>query len=235
MCRLDSYLVEQGFVESRNKAAELIKAGAVEVNGFVTTKLSYKVENPNIVINEKIYISRAGKKLELFLDEINFCVTGRECLDVGSSTGGFVQVLLDGGAKEVVAVDVGKEQLHHSLKTNPKVISYEGCDIRDFKSEKKFDLVSCDLSFISLSYVLEPIFYYAKSEIIFLFKPQFEVGKEVKRDRKGVVKDRHAIEKVVREFETQVMKTGKIIEKKESRLKGKEGNVEWFYLVKKYS
>jgi len=232
--RLDSYLVQKGFVESRNKASELIKAAAVEVDGEVITKLSYRVKNPEIKIHEKIYISRAGKKLDLFLDEIGYEVKGFECLDVGSSTGGFVQVLLDRGAKEVVAVDVGKDQLHHLLVQNPKVIPYQECDIRDFQSDKKFDLVSCDLSFISLLCVIEPIFHFAKQDIIFLFKPQFEVGKDVKRDKKGVVKDRRAIEKVVREFETQLMKRCKIVEKKESKLKGKEGNVEWFYLVRTY-
>lgn len=234
MDRLDNYLVQMGYVQSRNIAQELIKNASVLVDEEIILKPAFKVQEPQIEIIDKIYISRAGKKLEMFLDEITYDVKGLHCLDVGSSTGGFVQVLLDKGAASVTAVDVGKDQLHASLLQNAKVNSFQECDIRDFRSDKAYDLVSCDLSFISLHHVLEPIVHFAKSDIIALFKPQFEVGKEVKRDKRGVVKDRHAIEKVTRAFETQVMKSCQIVQKCESKLRGKEGNVEWFYHLKKY-
>lgn len=234
MDRLDNYLVKKGFVQSRNKAAWLIKTAKVSVDGKICTKPSMKVEKADIEIYEKIYISRAGKKLEFFLNEISFDIKNKSCLDVGSSTGGFIQILLEKEAKEVVGVDVGKDQLDYTLEQNPKVKSHQGCDIRDFKTQQKFDLVTCDLSFISLRYVIDSILFFAKDDIILLFKPQFEVGKTVKRDKKGVVKDDGAIEEAIDTFEKLIVKSCKIINKKVSKLKGKEGNVELFYQLKKY-
>jgi 23S rRNA (cytidine1920-2'-O)/16S rRNA (cytidine1409-2'-O)-methyltransferase len=233
MDRLDSYLVKSGLVESRNKALELIRSGYVEVEGNVCTKASHKVKDPNIKITEKFYVSRAGKKLELFLDAITYDASGKSCLDIGASTGGFVQVLLERGAKEVYAVDVGSAQLHKCLQNDTRVKNFEGCDIRDFQIQKTFDLVTCDLSFISLAHVLPSILHFAHDEIIVLFKPQFEVGKNVKRDRKGVVQDTLAIEQAVKKFETSIRNHCTIIEADDSKLKGKEGNVERFYRLKK--
>lgn len=232
MDRLDNYLVQKGFVQSRNKAAHLIKEGSVVVDGAVCKKPSFKVSDAKIEITTKLYISRAGQKLEGFLNESDIDIKDKTCLDIGASTGGFVEVLLQKGAKEVTAVDVGKDQLHPSLKDDSRVISYEGCDIRDFSSDKRYDILTCDLSFISLGYVLSSILHFAKKDIIILFKPQFEVGKDVKRDKKGVVKDFKAIEKAVLEFENGLQGC-KIVEKQKSKIAGKEGNVELFYRLQK--
>lgn len=233
--RLDSYLFEKGFAQSRNKAAELIKEGSVWVNGKVERKSSIEIGDNDTVDVEKItqYVSRAGLKLRGFINELSLHVKGADVLDIGSSTGGFVQVWLEEDVKSVTAVDVGSEQLHPTLKVDNRIILHENSDIRLFNPNRTYDMVSCDVSFIGIGTLLEHIHRLAKSDIIILFKPQFEVGKEVKRTTKGVVKDGSAIIRAQNQFEAQATTLGwKLIEKRESLLKGKEGNVETFYYFK---
>ena len=234
--RLDSYVFEKGFAQSRNKAAELIKEGSVWLNGKVERKSSVEIGENDTVDVTKImqYVSRAGLKLRGFINELSLHVKGLDVLDIGSSTGGFVQVWLEEDAKNVTAVDVGSEQLHPSLKGDPRIILHENSDIRLVKPEKTYDMVSCDVSFIGLGTLLEHINRLAKSDIIILFKPQFEVGKEVKRTTKGVVKDGSAIIRAQNQFESQAVLLGwQLVDKRESLVKGKEGNVETFYYFKK--
>lgn len=233
--RLDTYLVENDLVGSRNKAQELIKKNLVSVNGKVITKSSYKLEQSDTVFIEEheSYVSRAAFKLKAFLDELVLDVKDTTCLDIGSSTGGFTQVLLEYGAKEVSAVDVGTNQLHETLKNDERVFSYENCDIRDFKSDKKFDLVVSDVAFISLLNIVDDVERLACGNIILLFKPQFEVGREAKRDKNGVVLDIKAIEKAMQKFEDICeLKGWKLIKKSPSKLTGKEGNLEYCYYFK---
>jgi len=234
--RLDNYLVENGFVESRNKAQTLIKEGLVFVNEKVTKKSSYKVEeNDEVAVQEhKSYVSRAAFKLDEFLNEIGLHVTDKTALDIGSSTGGFTQVLLERGVKEVSCVDVGHDQLHHSLRENERVHVHEGCDIRKFMSDKLFDLVVSDVAFISLLYILDDVDRLACEDIILLFKPQFEVGREVKRDKNGVVQDKKAIANAMTKFEDACkLKNWQLVKKSSSKLTGKEGNLEYCYYFKK--
>ena len=159
MTRLDNYLVEKNFIDTRNKAQALIKNGFVHVNGKKITKNSFKIVESDVLHVEKHdnYVSRSANKLKLFLEELELNVKGMVALDIGSSTGGFTQVLLENCVKEVSAVDVGKEQLHKSLKDDERVFSYESCDIRKFESEKAFELVVSDVSFISLLYILDDV------------------------------------------------------------------------------
>ncbi len=234
--RLDSYLFEKGFAQSRNKAAELIKEGSVWINGKVERKSSTEVSDTDVVDVTKIaqYVSRAGLKLRGFLNEISLDASGQEVLDIGSSTGGFVQVWLEEKASKVTAVDVGSEQLHGSLRSESRVCLYENTDIREFMPPHVYDVVSCDVSFIGVGALLEHIHRLSSSHIIILFKPQFEVGKDVKRTTKGVVKDGSAIMRAQNQFESQTTSLGwQLIEKKESLVKGKEGNVETFYYFRK--
>ena len=234
--RLDKYLVENGFFESRNQAHSAIKDRNVFVNDVIVQKPSFSVEEGDSVrVLEKIrYVSRAGDKLKEFLKDKEIELKDKVCLDIGSSTGGFTQVLLEYGAKSVTAVDVGNKQLHHSLRDDKRVRLYENTDIRDFKSDEKFDMVTCDLSFISVETISDKILEFARDELILLFKPQFEVGKDVKRDRRGVVKDQKAIERALRDFESELVKRGyRVLIKEESKIKGKEGNVEYFFYIKK--
>ncbi len=234
--RLDSYLFEKGFAQSRNKTAELIKEGSVWLNGKVERKNSAEVGENDTIEVEKIaqYVSRAGLKLRGFINELALNVKEADVLDIGSSTGGFVQVWLEENVKSVTAVDVGSEQLHPSLKVDNRIILHENTDIRLFMPEKTYDVVSCDVSFIGIGALLEHIDRLAKKEIIILFKPQFEVGKDVKRTTKGVVKDGSAIMRAQHQFEAQTISLGwQLIDKRESLVKGKEGNVETFYYFKK--
>jgi len=232
MLRLDNYLVEKEFVSSRNKAQSLIKDGLVFVNGKVIKKSSLKIEEDDVITlaEHKSYVSRAAFKLLEFLEEIDLDVKDRIALDIGSSTGGFTQVLLEKGVSEVSCVDVGRDQLHKSLREDNRVFVYESTDIRKFKSEKQFDLVVSDVAFISLLYILDDVDRLASKDIILLFKPQFEVGRNVKRDKNGVVLDKKAIANAMVVFEDAALLKGWSLKKKSpSTLTGKEGNLEYCY------
>ena len=236
MTRLDNRLVDLKLVESRTKAQAIVKEGLVSVNSVVVKKSSFgvSVDDEVSVADYKRYVSRSANKLASFLEELDLDAKGRAALDVGSSTGGFTQVLLENGVKEVSAVDVGKGQLHKSLKEDKRVYSYESCDIRKFQSDKKFDLVVSDVSFISLLYVLDDVDRLATSDIILLFKPQFEVGREAKRDNHGVVLDEKAIEGSMKKFENACKAKGWTLRMKSpSKLTGKEGNLEYCYHYEK--
>ncbi len=231
--RLDSYLVENGLFESRNRASVAIKSGLVSVDAKVITKPSFRVDKlANVQVQEsKFYVSRAAQKLEEYLKEYALPIEGARCLDIGSSTGGFTQMLLENGASSVDCVDVGKEQLHNSLRENSNVNVFEQTDIRDFKSEP-YDLIVSDVSFISLLKIVDSVDILSSSNttICLLFKPQFEVGLGVKRDSKGVVLDKNAIESAKRAFELKTKELGwQIVDTRESRVSGKEGNIEYFY------
>ena len=235
--RLDSYLVENGLFESRNRAATAIKSGLVSVDGKVVTKPSCKVgESVTVEVKEsKFYVSRAAKKLEEYLKEYTLPIEGARCLDIGSSTGGFTQILLENGASSVDCVDVGKEQLHVSLRENNRVTLFEQTDIRDFQASP-YDLIVSDVSFISLLKVIESVDRLCKESttISLLYKPQFEVGLGVKRDSRGVVLDKSAIERAKKDFEQKTQELGwQIIDNRASRVSGKEGNIEYFYTFKK--
>ncbi len=233
--RLDKYLVEKGYFESRNRALDAIKRGKVFVNGQVA-KASIKCDkNSNIDIDqEKFYVSRSAKKLELFLEEYPLDLKGKHAVDVGSSTGGFVQILLENGVESVACVDVGTNQLHHSLRDNSKVAIFEETDVRLFEPTKPFDVVTCDVSFISILQIIEAIDRLSKNEMILLFKPQFEVGRNVKRDSRGVVVDKKAILEAQNRFEAkaQALKW-KLMYQTTSKLTGKLGNREYIYYFRK--
>lgn len=234
--RLDSYLVEHSFVETRNKAQEMIKKEFIFVNDKVITKSSFKIKDEDsIKIKEhKSYVSRAAFKLLYFLDELNLDLKGSVALDIGSSTGGFTQVLLENGVAEVSSVDVGRDQLHHTLKNDKRVFSYENCDIRTFNVNKNFDIVVSDVSFISLHKILDDVNRLATKNIILLFKPQFEVGREVKRDKKGVVLDKKSIDEAMVNFEKATnLLNWHLVLKTPSKLSGKDGNLEYCYFFKK--
>lgn len=234
--RLDNYLVNHLLAESRTKAQKLIKDGLVSVNGKVSVKSSFNLEESDEVFvkEHKVYVSRAAHKLSSFLEELKVDIKDNVALDIGASTGGFTQVLLEAGVKEVSAVDVGKEQLHKNLLEDKRVLSFESCDIRKFQSEKTFDIVVSDVAFISLLNILDDIDRLASNKIILLFKPQFEVGREAKRDNHGVVLDEKAIMNAMIKFEDATdIKGWRLIMKSPSKLTGKEGNLEYCYCYEK--
>jgi len=195
--RLDAFLVEKGLVESRARAQALIMAGAVRVDGEVVTKAGYRVVPDSEVTvespRESSFVSRAGEKLDHALDAFGMQVEGRNCIDAGASTGGFTDVLLRRGARQVVAVDVGYGQLDWSLRQDPRVTVMERANVRYLSGEElplPLDLLVADLSFISLAVALGNLLSTAPSieEAVVLVKPQFEAGPE-HVGRGGVVRD----------------------------------------------
>ena len=227
--RLDIYLTKQHGIQSRNKAQELIKASKVLVDNKIITKSSYMVEDENIVqIDEdQFYVSRAAYKLKYFLEENNIDIINSNALDIGSSTGGFTQVLLLNDVKSVTCVDVGSNQLHSSIKKDKRIIIKENTDIREFKSDIKFDLITCDVSFISILNIIDDINRLSSNKIIILYKPQFEVGRNAKRDSKGMVLDKEVINISREHFILKTKELGwNLIVSQESKLAGKSGNVE---------
>ncbi len=234
--RLDRYLVEAGFCESRTKAQELIRGGAVRVGGAVVTKPSAAVENAAVEVAETPrYVSRAALKLKGVLPDLPFSVEGMHALDIGASTGGFTEVLLEAGAASVDAVDVGRDQLHPSLRADARVRSFEQTDIRRFEPGRTYDLVTSDVSFISLHHILADVDRLAARWIVLLFKPQFEVGREAKRDKKGVVTDRGAVDAARSRFEAACEALGwKPVLHRLAKISGKEGNLEECYCYEKH-
>lgn len=236
MIRLDRYLVEKGYFESRNRAIDAIKRGKIFVDGKAAKASMLCDDNTQIDIDsEKFYVSRAAKKLELFLQEYPLALTGKTALDIGSSTGGFVQILLEHGVDSVTAVDVGSNQLHATLRDNPKVHLYEETDIRTFQPAQPFEIVTCDVSFISILQIIDDLNRLSGGDMILLFKPQFEVGREVKRDSRGVVVNQHAITEAQERFEAEASAFGwKLCYSSPSQLAGKSGNIEYIYHFRKY-
>jgi len=233
--RLDKYLVENNHFESRNRAIDAIKRGKVFVDGKKAKPSTQCDENSNIDIDsEKFYVSRASKKLELFLEEYPMDLKGKIALDIGSSTGGFVQILLENEVKSVTAVDVGSNQLHQSLRDNPKIKVFEETDIRAFKTDEIFEIVTCDVSFISILHIIDDIDRLSDRDMVLLFKPQFEVGRNVKRDSHGVVIDDKAIKIAIESFENRTSELGwNLCYSTISKLAGKSGNVEYIYHFRK--
>ncbi len=193
--RLDRLLVHRGLVSTRSKAQDLIRRGAVSLGGAIVLKAGLEVSADETLQVAEIdhYVARSAWKLRAALDAFGFEAAGRVCLDAGASTGGFTQVLLERGAAQVFAVDVGRGQLHPSLLANPKVVSMEATDARKLTPaifSAPIEAVTCDVSFISLLKVLPAILPLAGENawLAALIKPQFEVGRAAV-GKGGIVKD----------------------------------------------
>ncbi len=234
--RLDLYLTQNYNIQSRNKACELIKANKIEINGKIIYKPSYFVQEKDkiIILENDFYVSRAAYKLKQFLKEIRLELKNKKALDIGSSTGGFTQVLLENGVKNITCVDVGSNQLHEKIKNDNRINFYENTDIRNFKPNETFDIVTCDVSFISVVNILNEINILAKQDIIILFKPQFEVGKNIKRDKRGVVKDNKAIIFAKEKFLNYTKELNwNLNYSSYSKIQGKDGNEEELFYFSK--
>jgi len=234
--RLDKYITQKYNIQSRNKASELIKANKVLVDGKIIRKPSFIIEgNEEITINEEdFYVSRSAYKLKYFLEENKILVKDKNAIDIGSSTGGFTQILLNNEIKSVTCVDVGTNQLHESIKNDKRIIKVENTDIRNFDINTTFDLITCDVSFISILNILNDINRLAHEKIIILYKPQFEVGKEIKRDKNGVVLDINAMKKERDNFLNETEKLHwKLLLCEQSKLAGKSGNIEELFYFEK--
>jgi len=239
--RIDKLLVDKGLVESREKAQALIMSGVVFVNNQKIDKPGTKVPtDANIYIKEKMpYVSRGGFKLEKGLKIFNLDVKDKICLDIGSSTGGFTDCLLQNGAKKVYAVDVGKNQLHEKLRADSRVISIEEFNARyltENEIPEKIDILVCDVSFISITKILPNICNLLKEDFkgIILIKPQFELSKKEVKD--GVVRDKELHFKAIKSVIESLKQSCYCIKDLDfSPIKGPEGNIEFLALIERKS
>ena len=236
--RLDQFLTEGGFVESRTKAAALIMAGQVKVDGKVVDKAGYFVKPDAKIIIKQLpkYVSRGGEKLESANKKFKINFKNPVVLDVGSSTGGFSDYALQNGAKKVYAVDVGTGQLDYSLRTNPKVEVMERTDIRSVtKLDDEPDIVVIDVSFISLRIVLPAVANLVNPEtyVIAMAKPHFEADYKTASKHKGVIKNETVRRQILKNVESFLKKDFFIADKADSEVHGAKGNIERFYLLKK--
>ena len=237
--RLDIYLVDHALAESREKAKRLIMAGQVYVNEQKADKAGDTVaEGDRVEVRGKklAYVSRGGLKLEKALRVFPIDLSGKICLDIGASTGGFTDCMLQNGAAKVYAVDVGYGQLAWSLRQDARVVSMERTNFRYVESlPEPIDVASCDASFISLKLLLPPAYNLMREggEMVCLIKPQFEAGRD-KVGKKGVVRDR-AVHIEVIETVTEFARTHgfMILGLSYSPIRGPEGNIEYLLHLKK--
>ena len=241
--RLDKLLVKRGLVSSRERARALILAGKVVVDDHRIDKAGAQVDcevELRLKGEDIPYVSRGGLKLEQALREFSVVVAGKVAIDVGASTGGFTDCLLQSGVKKVYAVDVGYGQLAWKLREDPRVVNLERCNIRHLQAEQLGELAELaviDASFISLSKVLPSTLdlLTVAGEIIALIKPQFEVGRG-QVGKGGVVKDRQLHNRVVAQVCDFVVSLGcQVLGVTESPILGPKGNREFLVYLKKNS
>jgi len=243
--RLDMLLMERELARSRNAAVTLIERGSVTVNGVVINKASRTVLiDAKIEVTEPLaFVSRAGEKLEYALKIWNITVRGLVVADIGASTGGFTDCLLKRGAEKVYAIDVGTNQLDIGLRNNPKVVNMEQTDVRGIHLPELVDLVTIDVSFISLTHILETAKNLLKNNvstdsttncgtIIALVKPQFEVGPG-QVDKRGVVADESKRKGTLEKIKSEATKIGLIVQAETtSPIIGNAGNIEYLLFLK---
>lgn len=242
--RADVEMVRRGLVESRTRAQAAIAERRVRAGGAVvetSRRLVDAGEPLEVVGGPPKYVSRGGIKLAAAIERFGIVVRGKRAVDAGSSTGGFTDCLLQGGASEVVAIDVGRNQLHEKLRDNPRVVVREQTNIRGLGPDDiggVADLVVVDLSFISLRTVAGELLGLLGegSELVALVKPQFEAGKVEASKVKGVIRDPAIWARTIREVSEAFSERGlEILEVMESPIVGKEGNVEFLLYGRKSS
>lgn len=232
--RLDVALVEQGFYASRERAKRAVEEGFVLVDGRVITKPSYGVEGQVLTTSGDPvpFVSRGGLKLSYGLDAFALSVTGLRAIDVGASTGGFTQVLLERGAASVCCVDVGHDQLAEALRQDPRVSNWEGTDLRNLDPiavGAPFDFACVDVSFVSLTRILPSLFPLCRqsANLVCLVKPQFEVGR-AGVGKKGVVRRPDLREQALWKVRDCASSLGFTVQGwVPSPIQGGEGNVEY--------
>lgn len=236
--RLDVVLVARGLVSTRSQAESYIKLGQVRVNRDIVTKSGTLVgpgDDVRLMATEQ-YVSRAGLKLASVARALRLEFKDAVVLDVGSSTGGFTDYAFQHGARKVIAIDVGTDQLHPSLRTNPKIELHEQTDIRDVAElSEPADIVVIDVSFISLREILPTVARLSvpETQIVAMVKPQFEAGAGAKHS--GVIKNDRMRRDILKDFEQWTQGLFMIRDKADSEVSGAKGNLERFYVLKKLS
>lgn len=241
--RLDILIVNKGFATSREKAKALIMEGKVYVNGQKEDKAgsTFETEGINLEVRGPAlrYVSRGGLKLEKALKVFPIELKDKICVDIGASTGGFTDCMLQNGAVKVYSIDVGYGQLDWKLRNDDRVVCMEKTNFRYLTPEDiggvLMDFASCDVSFISLSKILGPAFNILKDEghMVCLIKPQFEAGRD-KVGKKGVVRDPKVHEEVIKDVIGYARDTGfSVLELAGSPIRGPEGNIEYLIYLSK--
>lgn len=240
--RLDVHLVNKGYFDSREKARRAIMEGLILVNGAIEDKPGFQVDTEaelEVRGNTLPYVSRGGLKLEKAINEFRIDLNGKVCIDIGASTGGFTDCMLQNGARKVYSVDVGYGQLAWKLRNDSRVIVMERTNFRYVKPEdigEQVDFASADVSFISLTKIIPPAEQLLKDDgsMVCLIKPQFEAGRE-KVGKKGVVRDAAIHKEVIDKIIEFAKNLGFIVNGLSfSPVKGPEGNIEYLlYLVRK--
>jgi len=237
--RLDKVIKQRRLIRSRSRAQRMIAAGRVKVDGRILTRPGHPIdaEAEIEIVSFEQYVSRGGDKLEAALEQFKIDPKHRVCLDIGASTGGFTDCLLQHGAAKVYAIDVGHDQLHPRLRRHPKVVVREGLNARYLEPQdigEPIELVTIDVSFISLKLILPALgeILAPKGEILALVKPQFEVGKDKLPDD-GVVKDEAARQDVLADIRAFIEAETSWSAQAEmtSPLEGANGNIEFFFHV----
>ncbi len=241
--RLDVYLTEKGLCRSRSAAQSLISSGGVVVNGKTAVKNSFEITDTDEVgiVELKLpkYVGRGGIKLERALELWSVDLNGKTCLDIGASTGGFTDCMLQNGAARVFAVDVGTGQLAEKLRADTRVISLENTDIRDFTFDgydiSEAEFIGTDVSFISLKLVLPHIYRLLAEDgqAVALIKPQFEAGRK-NLSKKGIVRDEKIRLKCVEEVTDFALQCGfAVTGTAPSPITGGDGNTEYLLALRK--
>lgn len=239
--RLDKFIVDNKLVNSRNKAQHLITNGCVLVNNIIVNNKHYEINENDVVIVNDVgqYVSRGAYKLLHALTTWKINLTDQVVLDIGASTGGFTQVCLNMNALKVYAVDVGTNQIDKKLKENKKIVVYEQTNFKTLvlsMFEEKIDYIVADLSFISLTTLIEKInqLFNYPLKMIFLIKPQFELGKDVVSRFNGVIREPKLWNKAVDKIKQSVIKHNfKINGIIPSPIKGNSGNTEFLIYCEK--
>jgi 23S rRNA (cytidine1920-2'-O)/16S rRNA (cytidine1409-2'-O)-methyltransferase len=239
--RLDILLVEKGLFETREKAQKSIMAGSIFIDGKRVDKCGEKVKKDASIEfrgEGMKYVSRGGYKLEKAIDAFNIELKGKVCMDIGASTGGFTDCMLQNGASKVFAIDVGYGQFAWKLRVDPKVVCLERTNIRYVKQEdlgELSDFASIDVSFISLEKVIPAVLNLLNDQgvIVALIKPQFEAGRE-KVGKKGVVREKSTHKEVIYKIANFARNQGiNILDVDYSPIKGPEGNIEYLIYMTK--
>ena len=234
--RLDKLVVAAGLVSSRSQAENYIRLGVVSVDGRVVRKAGTMIsQDARLRLNlDRRYVSRAGLKLASVADIFGIDFDNKVVLDIGSSTGGFTDYALQHGAKKVIAVDVGTDQLHPTLRSNRQIELHEKTDIRDFTSDQPIDIIVIDVSFISLREILPYVnrhFMNSSTRLLAMVKPQFEASRQ--QVSKGVIKNNNVRRKILNDFELWARQYFVVKDKRDSEVAGARGNLERFYLLRR--
>jgi len=237
--RVDKELVNRLMVPSRSKAQELINSSLVKCNGRLITKCNYMVLEDDILTienNDKLkYVSRGGLKLDAAINKFNLDFTNLKVMDIGSSTGGFCDCALKHGAKKIVAVDVGTNLLHESLRNNPKIELHEQTNFKSLNHSyfQGIDIITCDVSFISLLKVIEKISNEnILVDMVCLIKPQFECGKEIATKYKGIILNKEIHYKILNNTIMEMNKFGFYLKNiASSPIRGGDGNIEYISYI----